>query len=147
MVAPPRQVDVTQAGKKIGKVKVWHVGVAMAKSELYGWLRQEIREDGTIPSGYCHFPQYDQHYFKGLTAEQLELRKNKKGYNEYVWVKKYDRNEPLDCRVYARAAAYVVGIDRHDENSVFWDSFQKVRFHREEPKKEKKRERRSSFWD
>jgi phage terminase large subunit GpA-like protein len=124
LIAPPRQVDVTQSGKKIGRVKVWHVGVGMAKSELYGFLRQEKNEEGAAPFGYCHFPQYDTHYFKGLTAEQLEMKVNNRGYRVYQWVKKYDRNEPLDCRVYARAAASVVGIDRHEGNEAFWQTFQ-----------------------
>lgn len=146
MVTPPRQVNITQAGKKIGKTKLWHVGVSMAKSELYGWLRQEVAEDGTVPKGYCHYPEYDQHFFRGLTAETLELRKNKKGYNEYVWIKKYDRNEPLDCRVYARAAAYMVGIDRHDESDRFWNQFQGPSIQKNTEEKKAKRRRDSSFW-
>ena len=44
-------------------------------------------------------------YFEGLTAEQwIEKRQ--------LWVKKYERNEPLDCRIYARAASVVMGLDR-----------------------------------
>jgi phage terminase large subunit GpA-like protein len=150
LIAPPRQVDVTRSGKKIGRVKVWHVGVGMAKSELYGFLRQERNEEGVAPYGYCHFPQYDQHYFKGLTAEQLQMKVNNKGYRVYEWVKKYERNEPLDCRVYARAAASVVGIDRHESNEAFWQGFQNLKaVDREiEAQATKKASRRkgSSFW-
>lgn len=148
IVSPPKQVNITKAGKKAGKTKVWNVGVDMLKSELYGFLRNEIKEDGTIPLGYCHFPQYDQHYFKGLTGEQLELRKNTKGYNEYVWVKKYERNEPLDCRVYARAAAYVVGIDRFDDSEKWWNSLvrERVPNSTSTPKKKKRRDSGDGFW-
>jgi phage terminase large subunit GpA-like protein len=150
MISPPRQVDLTAAGKKIGRVKVWHVGVGMVKSELYGFLRQEKDEEGNAPFGYCHFPQYDSHYFKGLTAEQLEMKLNNRGYRVYQWVKKYERNEPLDCRVYARAAASVVGIDRHENNSAFWKSFQyqKVVTNDEASPVERKpnRRNRTDFW-
>ncbi len=145
IIAPPRQVDVTKAGKKIGKVKVWHVGVGMVKSEVYGFLRQEIAEDGSVPNGYCFFPQYDQHYFKGLTAEQLEMRVNNRGYREYVWVKKYDRNEPLDCRVYARAAASVVGLDRHEDNDAWWKSLLPKSALEQKPQR-KPRADRTGFW-
>lgn len=111
IVSSPKTVDTTSAGKKTGKMKVWNVGVSVIKSEVYGWLRLEKEEDGTRPNGYCSFPQYNQEYFRGLTAEQME-RKMVRGNPKYQWVKKYAANEPLDTRVYARAAAAVVGIDR-----------------------------------
>jgi phage terminase large subunit GpA-like protein len=146
MVTPPKAVDYTALGKKIGKVKVWTIGVGIAKSELYGWLRQEKAEDGTAPSGYCHFPEYDTTYFKGLTAEQLEVKIDTKGFRKYSWVKKFDRNEPLDCRVYARAAAAVVGIDRYEDAEVFWQNVAPRKVDVVAPAKPKRRERGSSFW-
>jgi len=116
-VGAPKAVDLVKAGKKIGKVKVWGVGVSIIKSELYGFLKVKIdRETGEIPDGYCHFPRRGQEYFRGLTAEEIVLTKNKRGYDAVVWVKKYKRNEPLDCRVYARAAAYIVGMDRWNDD-------------------------------
>jgi phage terminase large subunit GpA-like protein len=39
-----------------------------------------------------------------------------KGYPKRIWQKTRDRNEALDCRVYARAAAITLGIDRWSEN-------------------------------
>jgi phage terminase large subunit GpA-like protein len=142
MVAPPRSVDVARSGKKIGRVKLWNVGVSLIKSELYGWLKLEKNEDGTAPHGYCHFPQYDQHYFKGLTAEQLEF-KLLRGFRKYEWVKKFDRNEPLDCRVYARAAASIFGMDRFKESTWNDLSGSYGQNNQEKPKKDKKQ----SFWD
>ena len=110
-VAAPKTVDVTRSGKRIGKVRLWNVGSSFLKSELYAWLRLE-KEKGTPPPCYCHFPEYDETYFKGLTAEE-RVKKIVRGYPRYVWQKKEtDRNEPLDCRVYARAAAAIVGLDR-----------------------------------
>lgn len=145
IVSPPRQVDITRTGKKVGQVKVWGVGVSVIKSELYGWLRQERGEDGSVPGGFCHYPEYDQRYFRGLTAEELQFRVVR-GFRKYEWVKKYERNEPLDCRVYARAAASVVGMDR-------WNELQWQKEHSShEVKKEEKpaqeiKKRRSSFWE
>lgn len=57
---------------------------------------------------YMHFPiapekGYDEEYFRGLLSEQLEPQR-KGGKDVLVWVKTYARNEPLDCRNYARAA-------------------------------------------
>jgi phage terminase large subunit GpA-like protein len=114
----PKTVDITQDGVKTGTIKLWTVGVSVLKQEIYGYLRQGVTEDGGIPSGYCHFPHYDVEYFKGLTAEQHVLRINKRGYREYEWIKKYKRNEPLDCRNYARAAACLLQYDRWDDNRI-----------------------------
>jgi phage terminase large subunit GpA-like protein len=142
LVAPPRSVNYTHTGKKIGRVKLWNIGVSMMKQELYGWLRLEKAEDGTPPDGYCHFPQYAQHYFRGLTAEQLEF-KIVKGFRKYEWVKKYERNEPLDCRNYARAAACIVGMDRFTPES--WDEISGSFSQNQQEKKEKPK-KKDSFW-
>jgi phage terminase large subunit GpA-like protein len=142
IIASPRQVDVTRSGKKIGQTKVWGVGVSMLKSELYAWLKLRKEEDGTIPDGYCHFPQYDSHYFRGITAEVVEYKINKKGFRVYEWVKKYDRNEPLDCRVYARAAASLCGMDRFNE-----DNWQEIAGNYVEKPNDPTPRKKSSYWD
>jgi phage terminase large subunit GpA-like protein len=103
-IAPPKSIDLNRKGKKIGQVKVWNIGVSYLKGELYGWLSLEKNND-IPPPCYCHFPQYDQRYFQGLTAEDYVIVKKQ-------WKKRYERNEPLDCRVYARAASIIVGLDR-----------------------------------
>ena len=109
-VSAPKTVDVTRSGKRIGRVRLWSVGSSFLKSELYSWLRLE-KENGVPPPCYCHFPEYAETYFMGLTAEE-QVKKIVRGYPRYEWVKSYERNEPLDCRVYARAAASIVGLDR-----------------------------------
>jgi phage terminase large subunit GpA-like protein len=55
--------------------------------------------------GYCHFPMIrDAEYFKQLTAEAVVTRFHK-GRPIREWKKRdSDRNEALDCRVYALAA-------------------------------------------
>lgn len=141
IVVPPKMVDVTQNGKKVGETKLWNIGVSIVKDELYSLLRLNKDESGTPPHGYCHFPEYNHDYFKGLTAEQKEFKLDKRGFRKYEWVKKYERNEPLDCRVYARAAATVVGLDRWED--IDWDIYeQSIGMGAEEaPKKSS-----SSFW-
>lgn len=57
---------------------------------------------------YMHFPQdyrcgYDLEFFRGLISEKQVIHR-KKGQNVVEWEKIYERNEPLDCRNYARAA-------------------------------------------
>jgi phage terminase large subunit GpA-like protein len=114
-VSTPKMVDVGKSGKKIDGLKRWDLGVSVIKEETYGYLMQEHYEGKGPPPGYCHFPMYGEHYFKGLTAEKLTF-KIVKGYRKYEWVNEYGRNEPLDCRVYARGAASIVGIDRMQEH-------------------------------
>ena len=43
--------------------------------------------------------------------------RNRAGYTVYRWEKIYERNEPLDCRCYARAAAAIKGIDRWSDDN------------------------------
>jgi phage terminase large subunit GpA-like protein len=88
------------------------VGIDAAKEALYANLKVE-----TIGPGYCHFPSafkneqgvaierktFDKEYFEQLTAEKLITEMD--GMTPVrKWVKKRDRNEVLDCRVYAMAA-------------------------------------------
>ena len=69
---------------------------------------------GVDPSGdlatprYMHFPRdyragYDIDYFKGLVAEKMVIHRVR-GKAVVAFEKIYERNEPLDCRNYARAA-------------------------------------------
>ena len=57
---------------------------------------------------YMHFPinreaGYDMEFFRGLISERMEVHR-RGGQGVIVWEKFYERNEPLDCRNYARAA-------------------------------------------
>ena len=49
------------------------------------------------------------------SAEQLVTVKTKRGFSRLEWQKLRERNEALDCRVYARAAAWIAGADRWTE--------------------------------
>jgi phage terminase large subunit GpA-like protein len=48
-------------------------------------------------------------------AEPLVTVKTKRGFQRLEWQKLRERNEALDCRVYARAAAWIAGADRWTE--------------------------------
>jgi phage terminase large subunit GpA-like protein len=93
-------------------VKLWPLGSSAGKRELYGWLRMESTLDGEdLPRGWCHFPEYGEEFFQGLTAEQL-ICKTIRGFPKWHWEKIRSRNEQLDCRVMARAALAATGADR-----------------------------------
>lgn len=115
LVGAPSKVEVNHNGKKLRRgYQIWPVGVNVAKSELYGWLGLRIEEGAPAPAGYCHFPEYGEDFFKQLTAEQLITTTNKRTRRTQMhWAVLPNReNHHLDTRVYARAAAAVLGIDR-----------------------------------
>jgi phage terminase large subunit GpA-like protein len=45
----------------------------------------------------------------------LTVVKTRRGFQKLEWQKMRERNEALDCRVYARAAAWILGADRWSE--------------------------------
>ena len=149
LVSPPRAVHIMRNGKKMEGMKVWHVNTGMIKSEFYGFLRLEQKEDNSYPDGYCHFPEYDRHYFRMLTAEELRMSLDRKGFRKYEWHKKYERNEALDCRVYARAAAAVLNIDLFRDEHYEQMRGMRRAIQKNEPQepKQKKPQKRNSFWD
>ncbi len=121
LIGTPTAVDLTVAGKKLRRgIKVYAVAVGIAKLELYNNLRKspEVAEDGVsvrYPGGYVHLPKVDAEYLQQLCAEQLITRRNRNGFPIREWQKIRERNEALDCYVYARAAASAAGLDRFEE--------------------------------
>jgi len=119
LIGAPTAVDVSDRGRKLRRsYKVWPVVGAIAKSELYGFLRLELPTDGgPPPPGFCHFPEYGEDYFRQLTAEQLVPHKTARKFIVLQWEPIPGReNHVLDARVYARAAAAVLGLDRFRES-------------------------------
>ena len=117
IVGHPKKMDVTKGGRVIRRgILLWPVGSGTGKEEFYGFakLKAPTEESGDpYPAGFCHFPEYVEERFKQLTSEQLIATINRKGFRVYEWsVIGNRRNEHLDCRVYARAAAAITGIDR-----------------------------------
>lgn len=114
----PVPQDVNVRGRKVLRgIRLWPVGVSVLKSELYGWLLQPppLHPGDPAPRGFCHFPELPESYFLGLTAEELR-RTELRGFSVWKWEKVRQRNEPLDCRVLARAAAAAAGVDRWPES-------------------------------
>ena len=116
-VGHPKAMDLAEirGGKKKRRGgTVYPVVGGIYKAELYGFLRLEApaRESGEpFPAGYVHLGKFPEEVFKQLTAEQL-ISKVVKFRTRTEWEKTRERNEALDCRVYARAAAAIYGVDR-----------------------------------
>ncbi len=113
----------TLAKEEVGDLaQIWSVATATFKAETYRFLRierpsDEDRDAGLLDApGTIHLPGWaDTEWLKQLVAEQLVTIRNKRGYAHQEWQKMRERNEALDCRVYARAAAWILGADRWDE--------------------------------
>jgi phage terminase large subunit GpA-like protein len=117
-VIGPSYVDATEGGRKIRRgARLWTVAVATFKSETYRFLRLDRpADDGVPPAGTIHLARnVDAEWVKQLVAEQLMTVKTRRGFSRLEWQKMRERNEALDCRVYARAAAWIVGLDRWSE--------------------------------
>jgi phage terminase large subunit GpA-like protein len=98
------------------------VATATFKAETYRYLRIERPSDddralgAPNPAGTIHLPDWaDSEWLKQLVAEQLVTIRDRRGYARQEWQKLRERNEALDARVYARAAAWILGADRFDE--------------------------------
>ena len=104
--------DINHNGIKIKNgVRIYPVGVSYLKDEFHSWLDIPAADSpDVVHPRYCHFPMYGRQYFKQLVAEeQREKRVN--GRLRFYW-HQTGPNEALDMRVYARAAAAILGIDR-----------------------------------
>ena len=96
------------------------MAVGIAKLEFYNNLRKsaDVSEDDVTtvyPTGYVHLPKIDAEFIQQLCAEQLITRRDRNGFPVREWQKMRERNEALDCYVYARAAASAAGLDRFEE--------------------------------
>ena len=119
-VSGPTFVDATVAGRRLRRgARLWTVAVSTFKAETYRLLRLERptaaeRAAGTpFPAGTVHLPDWiDDEWLKQLTGEELVTVKTKRGFTRLEWQKLRERNEALDARVYARAAAWIAGLDR-----------------------------------
>ena len=132
-------LSTSKADTKKKGLKVWNVSGPVIKTELYRWLRMQRVGENASQFGRCHFPQYAEEYFKQLTAERQVVRITN-GYPKPVWEKDPTRrNEALDCRVYARAAAAIYGLDRFSEKS--WQELEAQIPSKNETKPLKKRQR------
>lgn len=107
--SPPRQQKIVIGGKTLGACQVFPLGVDAGKSLIMDNLK--VQAPGPR---YCHFPRRDDYgpaYFTGLMSERLVYDPKKK--HPWFWekIEGHERNEPLDCRVYALAAAKALQPD------------------------------------
>ncbi len=109
------------------------LGVSQAKQYVF----QRLKEIDMPGPGYMHFPSnegrgYDETYFKGLLAEQLE-QKLVKGKLVSMWVNiaKDHRNEPLDLADYNLACIKSLDPD--------WTKYERIRKGEIEEKKPENR--------
>ena len=122
-IVGPTHVDVTEGGRKLRRgARLWTVAVATFKSETYRFLRltgptdEDLGAGARFPPGFVHLPRgAEAEWVKQLVAEQLVTVTTRRGFSRLEWQKLRERNESLDCRVYARAAAWIAGVDRWTE--------------------------------
>ncbi len=130
-VSGPTFVDATEGGKRLRRgARLWTVAVSTFKAETYRFLRleqpteEERASGGVFPPGAVHLPHWvENEWLKQFTAEQLVTVRTKRGFARLEWQKLRERNEALDCRVYARAAAWIVGADRWTE--AMWSDLER----------------------
>ena len=98
------------------------MAVSTFKAETYRHLRldrptgDEVAGGAKMPPGTVHLPDWvESEWLKQFVAEQLVTVKTKRGFARLEWQKLRERNEALDTRVYARAAAWIASLDRWSE--------------------------------
>jgi phage terminase large subunit GpA-like protein len=115
-VGKGNKVDVSWQGRVLKRgVTLYQLGTDTIKTTLFGRLRHN--EAGGI--GTLHFGMAaDEEYFRQLTSERQALRYHR-GFPIREWVKKAgDRNEALDCVVYAYAAMLL--FSRRMNRATMW---------------------------
>ena len=111
--APVASPSYMPLGPRRKAVALRTVMVDVFKAELYRLLAlvrptdEEIADAG-YPPGYVHVPDtVDAEWCKQLTAERRVRTKS----GHFKWDKhNHPRNEALDCRIYTRAALWVMGV-------------------------------------
>lgn len=110
-VQPPSSVPIRD--NKNNRVWLYTIGVDAGKASIMANLKKQ--EPG---ARYSHFPTapeagYDTAFFAGLISEQHVPVKAKNGAIKWTWriIPGHRRNEALDCRDYANAAARALHVD------------------------------------
>jgi phage terminase large subunit GpA-like protein len=124
----------------LNDAEVYAVGVDTAKETVVARLKVH---DST-KAGYCRWPaDYDEVYFRGLTAE--ELRKTYiRGFAVNRWHKIRPRNEPFDLRVYNTAAVEMLQVDLNAQRRAMLRTTKQRDTDTQTPKA--KQRRRNSSW-
>lgn len=107
--APPKQQKIVINGRYIGQCWWYGIGVDSGKQIIMDNLR--VQSPG---NKYCHFPlrdDYNTAYFQGLLSERLVYKEGRKHPWQWEKIPGHERNEALDCRNYALAAAKALAPD------------------------------------
>ena len=107
--APPKKQKIIVRGRTIGQCWGFEIGVDAGKQLIMDNLR--VQSPGVK---YCHFPRRDDYgaaYFKGLLSERLVYKEGHKSPWQWEKIPGHERNEALDCRNYAMAAAKALSPD------------------------------------
>ena len=115
-VGKGNKVDVSWQGRVLKRgVTLYQLGTDTIKTTLFGRLRHN--ETGGVGTLYFGMGADDE-YFRQLTSERQALRYHR-GFPIREWVKKAgDRNEALDCVVYAYAAMLL--FSRRMNRATMW---------------------------
>jgi phage terminase large subunit GpA-like protein len=115
-VGKGNKVDVSWQGRVLKRgVTLYQLGTDTIKTTMFGRLRHN--EAGGIGTLYFGMAA-DEEYFRQLTSERQALRYHR-GFPIREWVKKAgDRNEALDCVVYAYAAMLL--FSRRMNRATMW---------------------------
>lgn len=111
MIGSGMPIQIKPNGRRVASsIKLWKISLGIVKSELYAVLGHVPEPGKPLCRGYMHFPELDQEFFEQLTGEQL-VHKRVKGRMTSIWEAMRSRVEVLDCTVYSRAAAHLLGLD------------------------------------
>jgi phage terminase large subunit GpA-like protein len=149
LISNAKPVQIKQNGKRKARAtKLWLVSLNIAKAELFAQLRYVRDPEKPLGRGYIHFPELDQEFFEQLTGEQM-LVKRVKGRQVSSWEPTRSRVEVLDCTVYARAAAYLLGIDGWSEENwlALEESLGIVGDDGNQTPADKPQRRKSNYWN
>jgi phage terminase large subunit GpA-like protein len=100
---------------------LFSIGVDGGKTTLFRRLKEEFEGPN-----YVHFPReeergFDEEFFKQLYGERLMV-KFEKGQKKIYWEKIRERNEALDCAVYATAALEIINPNFEMLKKIFTNS-------------------------
>lgn len=113
-IGTPTTVDVDLGGKRVkGGAELYPVGTWSLKAEYYTELHKIGRASGepADPPGYCHFGDFlDENFFRQQTSEYL-TKVTVNGRPVQKWAQS-GPNHLLDCRVYNKAMADRLGLNR-----------------------------------
>ena len=114
-IGRPKTVEFTWRGKPVpGGAQLRFVGTQAIKNLIDGRLR--MMKPG---AGCYHFPLgFEADYFKQLSSERREWRRDMQGHKALWWIKGTERNEAWDCEVY-NVAAYLYAMSGQHAETVF----------------------------